>query len=263
MLLVADVGNTNTKIGVFDGERLLVSWRLTSRREQTADEYGIFFETLLRTRGIQPSDVHGIALSNVVPPVQQTLEWMCEEYFGRAPFSVEPGVNTRMPLLVEAPREVGADRYVDAFAATVRYGAPVIVIDFGTATTFNCVNARGEFIGGAIAPGLATSVEALVARAARLYRVELVRPKEAIGRGTVTNLQSGAIYGYAGLVDGLVERMRAEMGGAVRVIATGGNAALVGDVARCIEQVDEHLRLEGLRILWEEAHPSGPVVDRR
>ncbi|PYM36138.1 MAG: type III pantothenate kinase [Candidatus Rokuibacteriota bacterium] len=263
MLLVADVGNTNTKIGVFDGERLLVSWRLTSRREQTADEYGIFFGTLLRTRGIQPSDLHGVALSNVVPPVQQTLERMCEEYFGHAPYSVEPGVNTRMPLAVEAPREVGADRYVDAFAATARYGAPVIVIDFGTATTFNCVNARGEFIGGAIAPGLATSVEALVARAARLYRVELVRPKEAIGRSTVTNLQSGAIYGYAGLVDGLVERMRAEMGGTTRVIATGGHAGLLADVARCIEQVDEHLRLEGLRRLWDEANPSGRVVDRR
>ncbi len=258
MLLVADVGNTNTKIGVFDGERLLASWRLTSRREQTADEYGILFETLLRTRGIQPSALQGVAISNVVPPVQQTLEWMCETYFGHAAFFVEPGVNTRMPLAVDAPREVGADRYVDAYAATARYGAPVIVIDFGTATTFNCVNARREFIGGAIAPGLTTSVEALVARAARLYRVELVRPKEAIGRSTVTNLQSGAIYGYAGLVDGLVERMRAELGAPARVIATGGNAGLLADVARCIEQVDEHLRLEGLRLLWQEAHPSGP-----
>ncbi|HKB26526.1 MAG TPA: type III pantothenate kinase [Methylomirabilota bacterium] len=258
MLLVADVGNTNTKIGVFDGERLLASWRLTSRREQTADEYGILFETLLRTRGIQPSVLQGVAISNVVPPVQQTLEWMCETYFGHAAFFVEPGVNTRMPLAVDAPREVGADRYVDAYAATARYGAPVIVIDFGTATTFNCVNARREFIGGAIAPGLTTSVEALVARAARLYRVELVRPKEAIGRSTVTNLQSGAIYGYAGLVDGLVERMRAELGAPARVIATGGNAGLLADVARCIEQVDEHLRLEGLRLLWQEAHPSGP-----
>jgi len=258
MLLVADVGNTNTKIGVFDGERLLASWRLTSRREQTADEYGILFETLLRTRGIQPSVLQGVAISNVVPPVQQTLEWMCETYFGHAAFFVEPGVNTRMPLAVDAPREVGADRYVDAYAATARYGAPVIVIDFGTATTFNCVNARREFIGGAIAPGLTTSVEALVARAARLYRVELVRPKEAIGRSTVTNLQSGAIYGYAGLVDGLVERMRAELGAPARVIATGGNAGLLADVARCIEQVDEHLRLEGLRLLWQEPYTSGP-----
>ena len=263
MLLVADVGNTNTNIGVFDGMRLLVSWRLTSRREQTADEYGVFIETLLRTRGLQPADLHGISISNVVPPVQQTLDAMCEKYFGHAAFFVEPGVNTRLPLAVDAPREVGADRYVDVFAAAARYRPPLIVIDFGTATTFNCVNARGEFIGGAIAPGLATSVEALISRAARLYRVELVRPKEAIGRTTITNLQSGAIYGYAGLVDGLVERMKSELGGTAMVIATGGNAGLVADVARCIERVDEHLRLEGLRLLYDEAHPAGPAVDTR
>src|SRR6267142_1171635 len=221
MLLVADVGNTNTKIGVIDGE----------------------------------------SISNVVPPVQQTLEWMCEKYFSRPPFFVEPGVNTRLPLAVDAPREVGADRYVDAFAAAAKYGPPLIVIDFGTATTFNCVNRRGEFIGGAIAPGIVTSVEALINRAARLPRVELVRPKEAIGRNTTTNLQSGAIYGYAGLVEGLVERMQAEMGGGAigggaKVIATGGNAGLLTDVARCIERVDENLRLDGLRMLYEEAHPA-------
>jgi type III pantothenate kinase len=257
MLLVADVGNTNTKIGVFDGPRLLVSWRLTSRREQTADEYGLFIETLLGTRGIRAASIHGIAISNVVPPVHQTLEWMCEQYFGQPAFFVEPGVNTRLPLAVDAPREVGADRYVDAFAASMKYGPPLIVIDFGTATTFNCVNARGEFVGGAIAPGIVTSVEALVTRAARLTRVELVRPKEAIGRNTVTNLQSGAIYGYAGLVDGLVARMQGEMGGPTKVIATGGNAALLADVSRSVERVDEHLRLEGLRMLYEEARPAG------
>jgi type III pantothenate kinase len=257
MLLVADVGNTNTKIGVFDGPRLLVSWRLTSRREQTADEYGLFIETLLGMRGIRAASIHGIAISNVVPPVHQTLEWMCEQYFGQPAFFVEPGVNTRLPLAVDAPREVGADRYVDAFAASMKYGPPLIVIDFGTATTFNCVNARGEFVGGAIAPGIVTSVDALVTRAARLTRVELVRPKEAIGRNTVTNLQSGAIYGYAGLVDGLVARMQGEMGGPSKVIATGGNAALLADVARTVERVDEHLRLEGLRMLYEEARPSG------
>ena len=263
MLLVADVGNTNTKIGIFDGRRLLVSWRLTSRREQTSDEYGLFIETLLRTRGLQPTDLHGIAISNVVPPVQQTLDSMCEKYFGHTAFFVEPGVNTRLPLAVDAPREVGPDRYVDAFAATAIYGPPLIVIDFGTATTFNCVNARGEFVGGAIAPGLSTSVDALISRAARLYRVELVRPKEAIGRNTVTNLQSGAVYGYAGLVDGLVERMQAELGGGAKVIATGGNAGLLVDVARCIERVDEHLRLEGLRLLYEEAQPGAGSVDTR
>jgi len=256
MLLVADVGNTNVKIGVFDGERLLASWRLASRREQTADEYGLIIETMLQSRGIRAADIGGVSISNVVPPVQQTLEWMCEKYFSRPVFFVEPGVNTRMPLAVDAPREVGADRYVDAFAASTKYGRPLIVIDFGTATTFNCVNRRGEFIGGAIAPGIVTSVEALINRAARLARVELVRPKEAIGRNTTTNLQSGAIYGYAGLVDGLVERMQAELGGGAKVVATGGNAGLLTDVARCIEVVDDNLRLDGLRMLYREAHPE-------
>ncbi|MBI2494692.1 MAG: type III pantothenate kinase [Candidatus Rokubacteria bacterium] len=257
MLLVADVGNTNTKIGVYDGPRLRVSWRLTSRREQTAEEYGLFIETLLRTRGIQASEIHGVALSNVVPPVQQTLEHMFEEYFGHAPLSVEPGVNVPMPLAVDNPREVGPDRIVDAFAAATIYGPPLIVIDLGTATTFDCVNARGEFVGGAIAPGLATAVDALVNRAARLFRVELIRPKEAIGRNTVTNIQSGVVYGFAGLVDGLVERMKAELGGDPKVIATGGLVSLIAEVARSIQHVDEHLRMEGLRLIYEHAYPPG------
>src|SRR3990172_1990921 len=198
MLLVADVGNTNTKIGVFEGPRLLVSWRLTSRREQTADEYGIFFETLLRTRGIQASDIRGIALSNVVPPVQQTLERMCEEYFGHPPFSVEPGVNVPMALAVDNPREVGPDRIVDAYAAAVIYGPPLIVIDLGTATTFHCVNARGEFVGGAIAPGISTAVDSLVARAARPFRVGVVRVERGPRRGD----EGGARWRTEGHRDG-------------------------------------------------------------
>jgi len=258
MLLVADVGNTNTVIGVFEGARLLHSWRLTSRREQTADEYGVFIETLLRTRGIELRQITGVAISNVIPPVQQTLESMCDQYFGLTPFSVEPGLNTSMPLLVDNPREIGADRVVNAVAAEALYGGPLIVIDFGTATTFDCVNERGEFIGGAIAPGITTALDALVNRAARLYRVELVRPKEAIGRSTVTNLQSGVVYGYAGLVDGLVERMRAEMRGEPTVIATGGLAQLIAGVARSIQHVNETLTLEGLRLLYERAHPGRP-----
>jgi type III pantothenate kinase len=258
MLLVVDVGNTNTVIGVFQGTRLLISWRLTSRREQTADEYGLFIETLLRTRGIAPPDIRGVAISNVVPPVEQTLHWMCEKYFGLEPFSVEPGVNTDLPLAVDNPREVGPDRIVNAVAARALYGAPVIAIDFGTATTFDCVNARGEFIGGAIAPGITTALDALLGRAARLYRVELVRPKEAIGRNTVTNIQSGVVYGYAGLVEGIVERMKAELEGRPAVIATGGLAALIADVARCIEHVDPDLTLQGLRLVWEAARgPAG------
>lgn len=254
MLLVLDVGNTNTVIGVYDGPRLLVSWRLTSRREQTADEYGVFIETLLRTRGLEPQNISGIALSNVVPPVQQTLEWMCEKYFGRAPFSVEPGVNTSMPVRVDNPREVGSDRIVNAVAAEALYGRPLIVIDFGTATSFDCVSSAGEFVGGAIAPGITTALDALLTRAARLFRVELVRPKEAIGRNTVTAIQSGVVYGYAGLVDGIVERMKTELGSSARVIATGGLATLISGVARSIDDVNPDLTLEGLRLLYERAH---------
>ena len=251
MLLVIDVGNTNTKIGVFQGDRLLVSWGLTTRREQTADEYGLFMTTLLGTRGIAAAAVEGVAISNVVPPVQQALERMTEQYFGVTALSVEPGVNTTMPLAVENPREVGPDRIVSMVAAVAKYGAPVIVVDLGTATRFDCVNAHGEFIGGAIAPGIAVALDALLNRAARLFRVELVRPKEAIGRNTVTNIQSGVVYGYAGLVDGLVERMRTEMGGSPKVIATGGLAPLIADVARSIEHVDLDLKLDGLRLIYQ------------
>lgn len=255
MLLVADVGNTNTKVGVFDGARLIAAWTLTTRREQTADEYGVFLETLLRTRSMAPRDITGVAISNVVPPIQQVLERMAEKYFGGPPFSVEPGVNTPIPLSVDNPREVGSDRVVAAVAAASLYGAPVIVVDLGTATRFDCVNARGEFIGGAIAPGIAVAVDALLTRAARLSRVELVRPKEAIGRNTVSNIQSGVVYGFAGLVDGLVERMRAEMDGTPEVVATGGLAALIADVSRTIHHVNPDLKLEGLRLVYARAHP--------
>jgi type III pantothenate kinase len=253
MLLVADVGNTNTTVGVFDGPHLRVSWRLTSRREQTADEYGVFIEMLLRTRGIAAQDITAIAISNVVPPVQQTLEWMAEKYFGRTPFFVEPGVNTGVVLAVANPKEVGPDRILAAVGGTALYGPPLIVVDFGTATTFSCVNARGEFIGGAIAPGLGISVDALLTRAARLARVELVCPPQAIGRDTTTNIQSGVVYGWAGLVDGLVERMRQEMGVQATVAATGGLVGLISGVSRSIQHVNADLKLEGLRLIWERA----------
>jgi type III pantothenate kinase len=251
MLLVLEVGNTNTSVGVYDGQRLLVSWRLTSRREQTADEYGVFIQTLLRTNGVEPQHITGVAISNVVPTVQQTLEWMCEAYFGIHPFTVLPGVNVTFPLKVDSPGEVGADRICNVVAGVALYGTPLIVVDFGTATNFDVVNARGEFVGGAIAPGLTVAAEALISRAARLFRVELVRPKEAIGRNTVTNIQSGVMYGYAGLVDGLVERMRRELDGDVKVVATGGLAGQMRELAHCIQEVNPNLRLEGLRMIWE------------
>jgi type III pantothenate kinase len=257
MLLVIEVGNTNTKVGVFNGPRLLASWRLTTRREQTADEYGVFIQTLLGTRGIERR-VTAVAISNVVPTVQQTLEAMSDGYFGVQPFSVEPGRSDTVPLAVEAPQEVGADRICDIVGGVTLYGSPLIVVNFGTATTFDCVNARGEFIGGAIAPGLVTASEALITSAARLYRVELLQPKEAIGHNTVTNIQSGVMYGWAGLVDGLVDRMRAEMGAPVKVVATGGLAGQMRGVARAIDLVNPDLTLQGLRAIWERAQPHEP-----
>lgn len=251
MLLLLEVGNTNTGVGVHDGAKLIASWRLTSRREQTSDEYGLFIHTLLRSRGIEPGQITDVAISNVVPPVQRTLERMIEAYFGVTPFSVQSGVNVPITLAVDNPPEVGADRVCNAVAAKTIYGPPCIVVDFGTATNFDCVNARGEFIGGAIAPGLATAAEALIARAARLYRVELVAPAAAVGRNTATNIQSGAVLGYAGLVDGLIERMRREIEGDVKVIGTGGLAPQMREVARSIQIVNPDLRLEGLRLIWK------------
>jgi type III pantothenate kinase len=253
MLLALDVGNSNLKIGAWDGTRLVASWRVMSRREQTADEYGLFLETVLGTRGLRTQDVTGIAIANVVPPVQQTLEWMCERHFGLSPFVVEGTTNPGIVLAVDYPGEVGADRIVNAVAAVARYGAPLICVDLGTATKFNCVNGRGEFIGGAIAPGIRSSLDALLSRAARLFHVELVRPKDVIGRNTITNIQSGFVYGYASMVDGMIERIRDEMGGAPPVVATGGLAPLVGDVARTIEHIHPDLTLEGLRLMWERA----------
>jgi type III pantothenate kinase len=251
VLLLLEVGNTNTSVGVHDGAKLIASWRLTSRREQTSDEYGLFIHTLLRSRGIEAGQITDVAISNVVPPVQRTLERMVEAYFGVTAFSVQSGVNVPLTLAVDNPPEVGADRLCNAVAAKAIYGPPCIVVDFGTATNFDCVNARGEFIGGAIAPGLATAAEALIARAARLYRVELIAPATAVGRNTATNIQSGAVLGYAGLVDGLIERMRREIEGDVKVIGTGGLAAQMREVARSIQIVNPDLRLEGLRLIWE------------
>jgi type III pantothenate kinase len=253
VLLVVDIGNTNTKVGVCDASRLLASWTLTTRREQTGDEYGLFIEALLRTRGIAPSDIRGVAISNVVPPVQQAFESMSEKYFGQSPFTVTAGVDGTLPLAVDEPREVGPDRIVAAVAGQALYGVPLIVVDMGTATRFDCINGRGEFVGGAIAPGLTVAVDALLSRAARLYRVEIARPKTAIGRNTVTNIQSGVVYGFAGLVDGLVERMKAEMDGTPAVVATGGMAWLIGDVARSVQHVNPDLKLEGLRLIYQRA----------
>jgi type III pantothenate kinase len=250
VLLVIDVGNTNTKVGVCDPQRVLVSWQLTTRREQTADEYGVFIETLLRTRGVEPGHITGVAISNVVPQVQRALEEMAERYFGATPLFVGADLDA-LPLDVEDPRSVGADRIVAGVAAVALYGAPVIIVDLGTATRFDCVDARGRFIGGAIAPGVIVAADALLSRAARLFRVELVRPERAIGRDTMTNIQSGVVFGFAGLIDGLVARMREEMGVAATVVATGGLAPLMARVARSIQHLNPDLKLEGLRLIHQ------------
>jgi type III pantothenate kinase len=262
MLLVMDVGNTNAVLGVYDGRRLAASWRLTSRREQTADEYGVFTQTLLAARGIDPAAIGAVAISSTVPPVQPVLVDMVQRYFGVSPLVVEPGVNVPVPIRVDFPREVGPDRLVNVVAAVELYRPPLIIIDFGTATTFECVSPAGEFIGGAIAPGIATAAEALTARAARLFRVDLSRPPAAIGRNTVTNIQSGIVFGYAGLVDGLVARMRAEMEGEPTVVATGGLVGLMDGLARTIDVVNRHLTLEGLRIACDRARRPASA-DRR
>jgi type III pantothenate kinase len=258
MLLAVDVGNTNVKLGVYDDRRLVASWRLTTRREQTADEYGVFTHTMLRSHQLDPGAVKDVAISSTVPAVQRTMEEMAARYFDRTPFVVVPGVNVAVDMRVDYPQEVGPDRIVKVVAAIELYGPPLIIIDFGTATTFECVSPAGEFMGGAIAPGIATAAEALTARAARLFRVDLTRPPSAIGRNTVTNIQSGIVYGYAGLVDGLVARMRAEMDGTPRVVATGGLVGLMEGLAHAIDVVNPHLTLEGLRIACARARNGTP-----
>ena len=256
MLLVIDVGNTNTKVGLCDDAGLRVSWTLTTRREQTADEYGLFIEAMLRSSGVEAREITAVAMSNVVPPIQQVLEWMSEKYFKVSPLTVT-GANSPLPLDVDEPREVGPDRIVSCVAARAIYGAPAIVVDLGTATRFDCVNASGSFVGGAIAPGIGVAMDALVTRAARLFRVEMVQPEAAIGRNTITNIQSGMIFGFAGLVDGLVERMKPELGGQPVVVATGGHARLVAGASRTIQHVNTDLKLEGLRLVWVGSQRDG------
>jgi len=251
MLLVIDVGNTNTVLGLYDGDDLVHDWRLRTVVDHTVDEYGMLIYNLYKNSKVSPRAIKAIIISCVVPPMLHILEPLCKKYFNIKPLIVGPGIKTGMPIFYDNPREVGADRIVNAIAAFERYKGDIIVVDFGTATTFDYISAKGEYMGGCICPGVMISSEALFQKAAKLPRIEIIRPKTVIGKDTVSSMQAGILYGYAALVDGLVERIKGEVRSDPKVIATGGLAKIIAPEATSIHVVDDMLTLEGLRIIYK------------
>lgn len=252
MLLVIDVGNTNIKYGVWKGNIMLASFRVSSRISRTADEYGSVLVNLLANSGIEKSDIDGIIVSSVIPTLNYTICHMCEYFFGITPLMVGPGIKTGLNVKVENPKEVGADRIVNSVAAYKKYGGPIIIIDFGTATTFNIIDAEGAFIGGVIAPGIKTALEGLVKSTAQLPMIELVPPKKAIAKSTESNMQAGIIFGFSGLVDNIVNKIKKELGDdTVKVVATGGLGEIIAKETKSIEVVDRTLTLYGLKTIYD------------
>lgn len=251
MLLAIDVGNTNIVYGLFDGPNLVHQFRVETSRGRTADEYAVILRQLLAMKEIQPGDVSAAIIASVVPALTDPMIDLVRRAFGREALVVGPGIRTGMAILYENPREVGADRIVNGVAAYERFKSGLVVVDFGTATTFDCVSPKGEYLGGVICPGVQISADALFARAAKLPRVEIAKPPKVVGRNTQHSMQSGIVYGYVGLVDGLVDRLIEEMGFPCAVVATGGLARLIAPLSRTIKDVDDDLTLTGLRILYE------------
>jgi len=252
MILVVDIGNTNIVLGIYNNRELVHHFRLSTTRQSTVDEYGVMIFNLFRMSDISVKDIEGVIISSVVPPLVNVFEEMCQKFIHKIPLVVGPGIKTGLNLRYENPREVGADRIVNAVAAVNQYKGPLVVVDFGTATTFDCIDAKGNYLGGAIVPGIGIATEALYQRASKLPRIELEKPKKVIGRNTIHAMQAGIIFGYAGQVDGIVERIKVEMDAPdLKVVATGGLAELIASETKCIKEINSMLTLEGLRLIYE------------